>query len=59
MKQNILSKIDEALASKNTSEETKTLLSEVKYELKAAKTEKRVAQIIAILIKIITGFFDD
>ena len=59
MKKNILKKIEEALASKRTSEETKKILSEVKYELKQAKTEKRVAQIIAILIKVITGFFDD
>jgi|GEM_PF-2725930 len=59
MKQNILNKINEALASKSTSEETKKLLSEVKYELKQAKTEKRVAQVIAILIKVITGFFDE
>ena len=59
MKENILQQIDEALASKHTSEETKKLLSEVKYELKQAKSEKRVAQVIAILVKIITGFFDD
>ncbi|WP_053976891.1 hypothetical protein [Mangrovimonas xylaniphaga] len=59
MKNNILEKIEEALASQNTTQETKKLLEEVKSELKKAKTEKRIVQLIAILIKIITGFFDD
>lgn len=59
MKKNILKKIDEALKSRESTEETKKLLREVKIELKQAKTEKRVAQLIAILIKVITGFFDD
>jgi len=59
MKQKILDKINEAIASKKNSEETKKLLKEIKLELAQAKTEKRVAQAIAILIKLITGFFDD
>ena len=59
MNKKIFKKIDEAIASKNNTEETKKLLKEVKTELKQAKTEKRVAQLIAILIKVITGFFDD
>ncbi len=56
---NILEKIDEAVASNKTSEENKKLLLEAKEELIKAKTEKRIIQIIAIIIKIITGFLDD
>lgn len=56
---NILEKIDEAVASKKTSEENKKLLLETKEELIKAKTEKKIIQIIAIIIKIITGFSDD
>lgn len=56
---NILEKIDEAVASNKTSEENKKLLLEAKEELIKAKTEKRIIQIIAIIIKIITGFSDD
>ncbi len=59
MNKEIFKKIDEAIASSETPEETKKLLQEVKEELKNAKTEKRIAQIMAILIRIITGFFDD
>jgi hypothetical protein len=56
---NIIEKIEEAVASKKTSEENKKLLLEAKEELIKAKTEKRIIQIIAIIIKIITGFSDD
>ena len=59
MNKKILKKIDEAIASKGNTEETKKLLKEVKTELKQAKTEKRIAQLMAILIKIITGLFDN
>ena len=57
--QEIYKKIDEAIASEKTSEETKVLLKEIKSELKRANTEKKVASILALLIKLITGLFDD
>lgn len=56
---NILNKIDEAIASKNTSEETRKLLIEAKKELLRAKTEPQIFQILALIIKIITGFLDN
>ncbi|WP_179004285.1 hypothetical protein [Winogradskyella forsetii] len=59
MKKNILDKINDALLSDEISDETKVLLIDVKRNLKQAKTEKRITQIVAVLIKIITGFFDD
>lgn len=59
MKKNILDKIDEALASDNTSEKNKRLLKEVKTKLEKVKTENKVIKIVAVVIKIITGLFED
>jgi hypothetical protein len=53
----ILEKINEAIASEKTSEENKKLLSEIKEELTNAKTELKILEIIACLIKIISDFF--
>lgn len=53
--ENILEKIDEAVASEKTSEENRKILLEAKKELIKAKTETRVFQVIGIIIKIITG----
>jgi len=54
---NIIEKIDEAIASNKTSEENKKVLAEAKKELIKAKTETRVLQALAIIIKIISGFW--
>jgi len=54
---NILEKIDEAIASDVTSEETKKLLIEIREELTNAKTELKVLEIVAALVKIFTGLF--
>ena len=59
MKKNILDKINEAIASDNTSEENKILLQEVKTKLEKAKNENTIIKIVAIAIKIITGLFED
>jgi len=53
----ILEKINEAIASEKISEENKKLLLEIKEELTNAKTELKVLEIIASLIKIVTAFF--
>ena len=53
----IIEKINEAIASEKTSEENKKLLSEIKDELTNAKTELKILEIIACLIKIISDFF--
>jgi hypothetical protein len=53
----ILEKINEAIASEKTSEENKKLLLEIKEELANAKTELKILEVIASLIKIITTFF--
>ena len=53
----IIEKINEASASEKTSEENKKLLSEIKEELTNAKTELKILEIIACLIKIISDFF--
>ncbi len=53
----IIEKINEAIASEKTSEENKQLLSEIKEELTNAKTELKILEIIACLIKIISDFF--
>ena len=53
----ILEKINEAIASEKTSEENKKLLLDIKQELSNAKTELKVLEIIASLVKIVTAFF--
>ena len=58
-KKKILEKIEEHLNSVNLSQEDKKQLIELKEELIIANKEKRILYLIAILIKIITGFLDD
>ena len=53
----IIEKINEAIASVKKLEENKKLLSEIKEELTNAKTELKILEIIACLIKIISDFF--
>lgn len=59
---NILEKIDEAVASETTSEENKKLLLEIKEDLLNAKSENKceleILKIVALLIKIISDFFE-
>lgn len=59
MKKNILKRIDEAIASNTTSEKNKKLFKEAKTKLKQAKTENRIIKIVAVVIKIMTGLFED
>lgn len=52
-KENLKKKIDEAIASKTTTEVNKKLLIEILKEFKLAKTEKDFNNIILKLIEII------
>jgi len=59
MKDKIIKKIDEAINRKNTSNENKLLLIEARKKLIKAKTENRIIKIVAVIIKVITGLFDN
>ncbi|UJH67377.1 hypothetical protein [Allomuricauda sp. SCSIO 65647] len=52
-KNNLIEKIDEALASKNTSESDKQLLNEIRQELINASSKE---EIIAVVFKLIELF---
>jgi len=59
MKNEIIKKIDEAINSEKTSRENKLLLIEAKKKLRKAETENRIIKIVVVIIKIITGLFED
>ena len=59
MKKHILKKIDEAIASDETSEKNKILFEEAKNKLIQAKTENKIIKIVAVVIRIMTGLFED
>lgn len=52
-KKNILEQIDEAIASKETSESNRELLNEIKQEFENAKSKK---EIVAIVMKLLELF---
>ncbi len=58
-KKEILKKIDKHLSSKKLSKQDIKELESLKTELIIANTEKRILYLLAILIKIVTGLFED